>query len=41
MYNYEIEITYIDRYTGLENSKFLILTHEDEFSNYELNKIIK
>ena len=40
MYNYEIEITYIDRYTGLENSKFLVLIHKEEFSNYELNRII-
>ena len=39
MYNYEIEICY-ENLEGFDDKKFLVLTHEDEFSNYELNRII-
>lgn len=39
MYNYEIEICY-ENTEGLDDAKFLTLTHELKYSSYELETII-
>ena len=40
MYNYEIEICY-ENSEGLDDAKFLTLTHELKYSSYELETIIE